>query len=334
MNYRGVLGALALAAALSWTLASAQVDLSANWQPLDYQDFIRRHPGPPSVDFTGEPINDQQRAAALAYSSSQLSLPEQQCRIYTPVYILLNPGEWKMSADFDKITGHVTAWNIGPTLGDTAGLKIWMDGRPSPSKYAVHSIHGFTTGRRDGDVLTTFTTHMKNGYISRNGSPLSDQATLALYFIRHGNLLTLHGVIEDPVYLTEPYAISRIYIVNPAAPSEVARTARCVTDVDDVRFAKIGTVPHFLPGHNPFVDELTKSYGIPLDAVMGGAATMYPEYRRRMKGVYVAPKMCTADCCGWDLGSAFLTIKGCPTFNGPFGERPVAVRRPPLAVTP
>lgn len=333
MNHRGVLGALALAAALWGACASAQVDLSANWTPLDYQDFIRRHPGPPPVDFTGEPINDAQRAAALSYSESQLSLPEQQCLLYTPVYILLTPGGWKMSADFDPVSGHVTAWNIGPTTGDEAGLRIWMDGRPQPSMYEVHSIRGFTTGRWDGDMLTSYTTHMKSGYISRNGSPLSDEATLTLHFIRHGNLLTLHGEIDDPIYLTETYALSRIYIVDPTAPSEVARTARCVPDVDEVKLAKIGTVPHHLPGHNPTVNELTKGYGIPLDAVMGGAATMYPEYRKRIKNAYVAPKRCTADCCGWDLGSSFLTIKGCPTFNGPFGERPV-LHRPPVAVTP
>jgi|SRR5665213_1636873 len=333
MNHRRVLEALTLAAVLSGTCASAQIDLSANWQPLDYQDFIRRHPGPPPVDFTGEPINDEQRTAALSYSASQLSLPEQQCLLYTPVYMLLTPGGWKMSAEFDRVTGHVIAWDISPTTGDVAGLKIWMDGRPQPSKLAVHSFRGFTTGVWEGDVLTTYTTHMKDGYISRNGSPLSDEATMTLHFIRHGNLLTLQGVIEDPIYLTEPYAISRIYIVDHTAPSEVARTARCLPDVDEVRFAKIGKVPHYLPGHNPLVDDLTKSHGIPLKAVMGGAATMYPEYRKQIRDLYVAPKMCTADCCGWDLGSAFVTIKGCPTFNGPFGG-PGVLHRPPLAITP
>jgi len=317
-----------------WGCAAAHVDLSASWQPLDYQDFIRRHPGPPPVDFTGEPVNDEQRAAALSYSPSQLSLPEQQCLLYTPVYMLLTPGGWKMSAEYDRVTGQLVAWNIAPATGDEAGLKIWMDGRAHPSRFAVHTFTGFTTGVWEGDVLTTYTTHMKNGYISRNGSPLSDEATMTLHFIRHGNILNLQGMIEDPVYLTEPYALSRIYVVDPAAPNEVARAARCNPAVEQVQFARIGVVPHFLPGQNPLVGELTKSTGVPQEAVMGGAATMYPEYRRQLRDSYVAPKMCSADCCGWDLGSSYVTIKGCPTFLGPFGDRHPVLHRPPLAVTP
>jgi hypothetical protein len=42
-------------------------------------------------------------------------------------------------------------------------------------------------------------------------------------------------------------------------------------------------VPHFLPGKNPFVDELTKAYGVPADAVLGRAETLYPDYRKKMR---------------------------------------------------
>jgi hypothetical protein len=48
-------------------------------------------------------------------------------------------------------------------------------------------------------------------------------------------------------------------------------------------------VPHFLPGQNPFVDEMTKTWGIPVDAVKGGADTMYPDYRKKLKDTYVRP---------------------------------------------
>ncbi len=39
-------------------------------------------------------------------------------------------------------------------------------------------------------------------------------------------------------------------------------------------------------------------YNIPLEAVRGGAETMYPEYRKKLKDVYVAPEKCTRYCCG------------------------------------
>ena len=44
-----------------------------------------------------------------------------------------------------------------------------------------------------------------------------------------------------------------------------------------------GRVPHYLPGKNPFIDEMDKIYGIPEEASLGGAETMYPAFRDKIK---------------------------------------------------
>ena len=79
-----------------------------------------------------------------------------------------------------------------------ADLVIWMDGRPHPSKYAEHTRGGFTTGRWEGDTLVAYTTHMKAGFLRKNGPPSSDQATMTSRFWRHGDILTVLAVVEDP----------------------------------------------------------------------------------------------------------------------------------------
>ena len=61
-----------------------------------------------------------------------------------------------------------------------------------------------------------------------------------------------------------------------------------------------GTVPHYLPGKTPNMDEVTKAYNIPMDAVLGYAETQYPEYRKKLKDIYVRPEKCVRYCCGWD----------------------------------
>ena len=43
-----------------------------------------------------------------------------------------------------------------------------------------------------------------------------------------------------------------------------------------------GYFPHYLPGENPFLIEYARNHKIPSEAAMGGAKTMYPEYRKRM----------------------------------------------------
>ena len=40
-----------------------------------------------------------------------------------------------------------------------------------------------------------------------------------------------------------------------------------------------GYVPHFLPGQNELFTDFAKDYGLPLDIMYEGAATMYPEFR-------------------------------------------------------
>jgi hypothetical protein len=58
-------------------------------------------------------------------------------------------------------------------------------------------------------------------------------------------------------------------------------------------------VPHYLPGQNPEADFMTRTYNIPVEAAMGHAETLYPEYRKKLKGLYTPPTSCDRYCCGW-----------------------------------
>ena len=55
----------------------------------------------------------------------------------------------------------------------------------------------------------------------------------------------------------------------------------CITTFEGVDPG--ASVPHYLPEKNPFVDELTKKYGVPRDAVIGMPETLYPEYRKKLR---------------------------------------------------
>jgi hypothetical protein len=73
---------------------------------------------------------------------------------------------------------------------------IWMDGRPHPPAYAPHTWMGFSTGRFVGNALEVQTTHLKQGWLRRNGLPESDQATLVEFFVRHGDR-PLHTSVDS-----------------------------------------------------------------------------------------------------------------------------------------
>ncbi len=63
----------------------------------------------------------------------------------------------------------------------------------------------------EGDTLTTVTTHFKIGDIKRHRGFSSDRATITMRFNRHGDILTVTGILEDPVYLAEPYVLTEIF---------------------------------------------------------------------------------------------------------------------------
>ncbi len=268
----------------------AQVDLSGSWA---YRSSLGNVGGPNSVDYAGLPLNDAGRARALSYSQSQLSMPERQCLFYAPTYLMLGPFGMKIWNETDPNSGNTVAWKIGG-WEDRAPTTIWMDGRPHPSKYALHDRAGFTTGVWEGDVLTTYTTHIKASYIRRNGAPSSDRASMTAHFILHDDLMTVTASVDDPVYLSEPVHWTRMFQLDETAPIASAGPP-CLQGNEG---PKEGEVPHYLPGKNPFVDEVTKVFNVPKEAVLGGAETMYPDFRKKIKDTYVRPAKCERACGG------------------------------------
>ncbi len=273
----------------------AEIDLAGTWAARNSSDSLSNQPGPEPtpVDFLGIPLNEYGRTAALIHSPSQLSMPERICTFYTPTYLMIGPFGMRIWNETEPRNGGTVAWVIGG-WEDMAPLTIWMDGRPQPSKNGPHEMSGFTTGVWEDDVLTAYTTHMRAGIIRRNGAPSSDQATMTTRFFRHGEYLTVTARVDDPIFLTDPYYLTRTFQLTIEPPLRTVGQP-CVQGDEGV---KLGEVPHFLPGHNPFMDEMTKQYNIPVEAVLGGAETMYPEYRKKLKDKYVIPEKCVKACGG------------------------------------
>jgi hypothetical protein len=127
-------------------------------------------------------------------------------------------------------------------------------------------------------MLKVTTTHLKEGWLRRNGVPRSEKATLIEYFIRHGNYLTLVTVVKDPVYLTEPFVRTSNWVADPGFQ---LGPFSCIPTVEIERARD--EVPHNLPGTNRYLTEFAAKHGLPVDAVRGGAETMYPDYLARMR---------------------------------------------------
>ena len=284
---RAALVVLVLLAPMSGTVA-AQFELAGSWAARNTED-ISRDSFP--VDYIGLPLNDEARTRALTYNESQLAMVERQCEGWPQFYFVQGPFGLKIWSDSDPVRGGVISYTVG-AWEDRAPMTIWMDGRPQPSPYAEHTRAGFTTGTWEGDALVARTTHMKAGFLRKVGPPSSDQATMTSRFFRHADLLTVLVVIEDPIYLTEPHVITKSFQLSAAPISPTGPP--CVSTFEGRQPGD--STPHYLPEKNPFVDEMTRRFGVPREAALGYTETLYPEYRKKIRNGFVPPPPCTANC--------------------------------------
>jgi len=261
----------------------AQVDMTGEWVARYHEDFPERIPGPDLGDYLGLPINDAARLRAQTWDPSILTIPEFQCRPHPSDYGTRHSNV-RVSKEVDRDTQQLIAYHSHREW-QAQERTIWMDGRAHPPEWAPHTWQGFSTGRWEGPMLTITTTHLKESYIRRNGVPRSEKATVVEHWIRHGDYLTMVTIVTDPAYLTEPFIRSSDYFndethVIPPYPCE------SVTEID----RPADKVPHLFPGKNPFLNEFAEKYKLPAQAVNGGAETMYPEYRERVKAMPIVTR--------------------------------------------
>jgi hypothetical protein len=275
---------LLVLAAGTGTPALAQVEFSGQWAPLYHEDTIERIPGPELADYTGLPLNEAARLRADSWDADRISVvQEYQCRPHSSDYSLRGLAPLRVSADYDPVTQRITAFHT--YIGAYENRRtIYLDGRPHPPAYAAHTFQGFSTGTWNGNMLTIRTTHLKPNYLRRNGIPRSAKAVFTEHWARHGDYLTITSVVEDPAFLTEPLVRSQTWFLDPG---QQAGQFPCeyLPEVP----AEPGTVPHHLPGENPDLREFSEWYAVPFEATRGGAETLYPEYRSKLRDY--APKI-------------------------------------------
>jgi hypothetical protein len=278
----GVVGVSA-ALVLLWSAlpASAQLNLSGNWSPRMHEDQPDRGPGPELGDYTGLPINDGARMAADTWDAARLRLREHQCQVHNGPYIFHGPLQVRIWEDKDLRTQELVAIKIYISTYEQERT-IWMDGRSHPPEWAPHTWQGFSTGKWDGDILTVYTTHLKQEWIRRNGVPNSEQSTMIEHFIRHGNIMTHLEQWTDPVYLTEPLIRSEDFVFNERPAGNWIWPCEYVDEIVDRPHS---AVPNYLPGQSPFEGDFAYRHGIPADAAHGGAETTYPEYMAKLKAL-------------------------------------------------
>jgi hypothetical protein len=193
--------------------AAASIDLTGYWVSIVSEDWRYRMVTPAPGDYQGVPMTQAAFKIADAWDPAKDEAAGDQCKSYGAPAILRVPEHL-----------HIT-WQDDQTLRlDTdAGKQTrlfhfgdWKPPDPGPSlqgdSLAQWEIQR-TAGRPVNGSLKVTTSHLKAGYLRKNGVPYSENAGLTEYYDlvkeRNGDLLMVVTiVVTDPMYLRESFIIS------------------------------------------------------------------------------------------------------------------------------
>jgi hypothetical protein len=204
--------------------ANAPEDITGYWVSLVTEDWRFRMVTPAKGDYASVPLSPAGRRLADTWDPAQDEAAGEQCKSYGAPALIRVPGRL-----------HIT-WQ------DESTLKLEMDSgeqtrifhfnapapadeKPSLQGYSVATWDGPPPGRgargpmRAGS-LKVVTTHLKAGYLRKNGVPYSENTVLTEYYSRANetdgtSYLIVTTIVDDPVNLAQPFITSTHFKMEP-----------------------------------------------------------------------------------------------------------------------
>jgi len=202
---------------------AAPIDLTGYWVSLVTEDWRFRMITPPKGDYASVPLNAEARRVADAWDPAKDEAAGEQCKSYGAPAIMRVPGRvhitWEndrtMRIDTDAGTQtRMLRFAAGP---GAAASNAASSAAPSwqGDSVAVWEPAGGGRGRGpvNGGSLKVVTTHIRPGYLRKNGVPYSANTTLTEYITKvtepdSTQYLVVTTIVEDPQYLNQPFVTS------------------------------------------------------------------------------------------------------------------------------
>jgi hypothetical protein len=204
--------------------AGALLDLTGYWVSLVDSDWRWRMLTPAKGDYPSIPLNAEARRVADSWDPAKDEREGNQCRAYGAGNILRIPERLHVYWTNDNTLRMDTDAGMQTRLFHFDGSK-WQGGVPQwqgdsvAAWEKIGSVGVPVPG--NGGALRVVTTHMRAGYLRKNGVPYSENAVLTEYynrFDRNGiSYLIVTSIMEDPKYLSTPFNVSEEFQREPDA---------------------------------------------------------------------------------------------------------------------
>jgi hypothetical protein len=202
--------------------AAAVIDLTGYWVSIIDEDWRWRMVTPPKGDFASVPLNGEGRRTGNLWDPAKDESEGNQCKAYGAAGLMRLPTRLHITWA-DDVTMQVDAdagrqqrlfhfdgskWQGGELQWQGDSVASWV--RQLQSRGFAPPFGGPVPGK--GGALKVETTHMRPGYLRKNGVPYGANAILTEYFDRvefeGDNYLILTSVVDDPQYLNDTFLTS------------------------------------------------------------------------------------------------------------------------------
>jgi len=211
--------------------AAEVVDLTGNWVSLIDDEWRWRMITPAKGDVSFVPVNAEARRIANHWDPAKDEAEGNACRAFGAAGIMHLPTRLHVSWSDEKTLEIDTDAGTQKRLFHFDGSP-WTGGEPDWQGDSVASwekqaqAQGFGIPPRNppppgAGSLKVVTTHMKPGYLRKNGVPYSANAVLTEYFdrVEYDGIpyLIVTGIVEDKQYLTGRFITTEQFKQEPDA---------------------------------------------------------------------------------------------------------------------
>ena len=204
--------------------AAAVIDLTGYWVAIVNEDWRWRMMTPAKGDYSSLPLNAEGHRVADTWDPEKDERDGNQCRAYGAGNIMRIPERLHITwaddntlqmdtdAGMQKRLFHFNGpkWQGGPLQWQGDSVARWE----KQVQFGGDAAYGGPSPGKGGD-MEVITTHMRPGYLRKNGVPYSENAVLTEYynvFYPEGPqgtvYLTVTSAVDDPKYLSETFVTS------------------------------------------------------------------------------------------------------------------------------
>jgi hypothetical protein len=209
--------------------AAAPIDLTGYWVSVVTEDWRYRMVTPARGDHPSVPLNAAGNALANSWDPAKDEAAGDICKAYGAAGVMRAPGRlhvtWQDDTTLRIETEAGTQTRLlrfGSQMPPADAAAAATSATPATGQGSSAAQWEFAGGGRGGrgggrgGNLKVVTTHMRPGYLQKNGVPYSGNTVLTEYFSRTSesngdSWLILTSIVEDPQYLTGPFIRSTHY---------------------------------------------------------------------------------------------------------------------------